>query len=214
MTPPFFPNLGFAWVWLAILAGLLVYAAICDLRTTVIPKWLTFGVMVPAGLLFNAIRVAWLATLETPTWPIATASPAVGAIDGLISSLIGLAFGFAFFTLLWIMGSAGGGDVKLFAAIGTWVGFTSSIYIIVVTLIVVGGLLLAQSFRLILSGEFRKLRRRGPRADGKPVKRLITFALPLAISTLIVVAWKCRFELNLAPAPPVVAWHGGPHAQT
>ncbi len=46
----------------------------------------------------------------------------MGALDGFLFALVGSLVGFAFFAILFALGTCGGGDVKLFTAIGAWLG--------------------------------------------------------------------------------------------
>ena len=85
--------------WTAI-GGVAALAAVCDVRTGRIPNVLTFGAMA-GGVLFSAIHAGW--------W-------------GLLTSLLGGLVGLALFLPLFVLGGMGGGDVKLLAAVGTWLG--------------------------------------------------------------------------------------------
>ena len=71
-----------------------------DLRTRRIPNWLTVSTFV-LGLGYHI---------------------ATSGFDGFILSLAGFATGFGILLILWLMGSGGGGDVKLMGAIGAWLG--------------------------------------------------------------------------------------------
>jgi prepilin peptidase CpaA len=82
------------------LVGLLASAAVVDVRTRRIPNWLTFGVLV-TGLAQSF-----------------TASNAVGPADAGLGLLTGFGLTFALFAI----GALGGGDVKLLAGVGAWLG--------------------------------------------------------------------------------------------
>jgi prepilin peptidase CpaA len=43
-------------------------------------------------------------------------------LNGLWTALIGFAAGFGILFILWMVGTAGGGDVKLMGALGPWMG--------------------------------------------------------------------------------------------
>jgi prepilin peptidase CpaA len=79
---------------------MLSIAAVSDLRSRKIRNWLTFS-LVLTGLAqsFTAVH---------------TVAP--------MASLLGLAAGFGLTFLLFAMGALGGGDVKLLAGVGAWVG--------------------------------------------------------------------------------------------
>jgi prepilin peptidase CpaA len=82
--------------------ALLVAATACviDVRTRRIPNVLTFG--------------AAIAGAVTQTW--------LGGIDGLGVSVLGWLTGASLFFPLFALRGMGAGDVKLLAAIGTWLG--------------------------------------------------------------------------------------------
>ena len=85
--------------WTAI-GGLAGVAAVCDVRTGRIPNALTFGAAA-AGFVFSAIHA--------------------GA-GGLWTSFLGCLVGLALFLPLFMLRGMGGGDVKLLAAVGAWLG--------------------------------------------------------------------------------------------
>src|SRR4051812_45423456 len=88
------------WLMLAPLLALLIIAAAIDLRIRKIPNWLTLS-LAGSGLLLSMLG----ASLITP-----------GA------AILGLLTGFALNFGLFLLRIRGGGDVKLFAAAGAWVG--------------------------------------------------------------------------------------------
>src|ERR1700749_3638515 len=79
---------------------MLVWAAISDWRTRTIRNWLTLALA--ASGIFNSFVTA-------------------GAISPSDAGL-GLLVGFAIPFVLFLMGALGGGDVKLLAGIGAWLG--------------------------------------------------------------------------------------------
>ncbi len=204
--PAFFPDPLFGWTYLAALFGVLLAAAWNDLRELVVPKWLT----VPAlglGLLFNVVRGVWLAAAGQPTWLLGDNGPVVGALDGLLFALLGFAVAFGLFFLMWILGICGGGDVKLFAAVGAWVGPALTLRVLLATLAVVFCFLLGRLVLQLFSGDwkaFRKIMNTGqrPRRPGHvPRKRALGFALPLMIAAALVLPWSFRVDLRLATNP-------------
>ena len=80
--------------------ALLAYAAVQDLRTRRIRNWLTLCLVV-TGLAHS------IASSHAPT---------------LGQSLLGMLAGFALPLVLFVMGALGGGDVKLLAGVGAWLG--------------------------------------------------------------------------------------------
>lgn len=88
--------------WISILAVIVAtsIAVSIDLRTRRIPNWLTVSTFV-LGLFYHIFT---------------------GGLDGFLLSLGGFATGFGTLLVLWLMGSGGGGDVKLMGAVGAWLG--------------------------------------------------------------------------------------------
>jgi prepilin peptidase CpaA len=85
---------------LAPLMALLLWAAIEDLRARRIRNWLTFS------LIFSGLILSFIGH---------------GAISPGAAGL-GLLVGFALPFTLFVLGALGGGDVKLLAGVGAWVG--------------------------------------------------------------------------------------------
>jgi prepilin peptidase CpaA len=83
-----------------ILASVLLVAGVTDLRSSKIPNWLTFSAMA-GGLISHSL---------------------LNGLSGLLFSAKGLGLGFALFILLYLMGGMGAGDVKLLAAVGSFIG--------------------------------------------------------------------------------------------
>lgn len=83
-----------------ILASILLIAGVTDLRSSKIPNWLTVSAMA-AGLLSHS----WF-----------------DGLSGLLFSVKGLGLGLALFLLFYVMGGMGAGDVKLLAAVGSFLG--------------------------------------------------------------------------------------------
>jgi prepilin peptidase CpaA len=82
-------------------------ACITDLRTRRIPNALTFGAAL-AAFAFGAISAGW---------------------SGLGSSLAGWAAGLAVFLPFFLLRGIGGGDVKLMAALGAWLGPVGALWV-------------------------------------------------------------------------------------
>lgn len=208
--PAFFPDPLFGWAYLAALFGVLLAAAWNDLRTLVVPKRLT----VPAvglGVVFNVARGVWLAAEGQTAWLLGDHGPLVGAVDGLLFALLGFLVAFGLFFLMWVLGVCGGGDVKLFAAVGAWVGPGLTLRVLLATLAVVFLFLLGRLLLQLFGGDwkaFRKTmnkgqapRRRSGPAGLVPRKRALGFALPLVIAAALVLPWSFRVDLRLAAAP-------------
>ena len=83
-----------------VLFAFIITAFIWDIRKKIIPNQLTFS-MLGCGLILN-----WV----------------MDGINGLLSSLLGAFIGFLLTYVLYALRAIGGGDVKLFAAIGAMNG--------------------------------------------------------------------------------------------
>jgi prepilin peptidase CpaA len=104
---------------------LLAWAAVVDVRARRIPNWLT-GALALGGLIQAAAGMG-----------------AIGFGQAGMGFLAGFALTFVFFAL----GGMGAGDVKLFAAIGAWVGPVGVVQVFVVERVVGLVVVLVQSAR-------------------------------------------------------------------
>lgn len=173
------PELTAAHVVLLLCVGAFTIAAgICDHRFHKIPNKLTMP-MCAAGIVY---QVAFF------------------RLDGLWVSLLGFAVGFGLLFLLWIIGSAGGGDVKLVAALSTWLGwlmtmkvlFCSLIFVTTGTMAIVVAGTLSQGLLRTKDQYLKKPETSNGDATGQRKKRrIMAFAVPVAIAT-----W-CVLALNL-----------------
>jgi prepilin peptidase CpaA len=160
------------------LIALLFTAAIIDVRHRRIPNWLTFGLLC-SGLITSAIFSAPL------TWS---------------ESLKGIAAGASVPLVLFTLGALGGGDVKLMAGVGAWLGAPAALAVFVIQCLVGLVLVLTQA---VAQGRTRALFRnttllacaitqRGvvaTAADGRDfatVDRPLPYAVPVAVATTIV----------------------------
>jgi prepilin peptidase CpaA len=83
-----------------ILVSVLLIASMTDLQSYKIPNWLTISAMT-SGLLGHSL---------------------LNGLSGLLFSAKGLGLGLALFLLFYVMGGMGAGDVKLMAAVGSFIG--------------------------------------------------------------------------------------------
>jgi prepilin peptidase CpaA len=218
MYKPFFPDAGFGWAFFGILAVLTAVAAVVDLRKMVIPKWLTIPTLA-LGVLFNTARGAWMGELDQGTWAFAPRGMLLGAFDGFLFALVGFLAGFAIFLMMWILGMCAGGDVKLFAAIGAWVGPYYCLWVLAGSMIVLIVLSLLRTLVLFSTRGFAETRKAYSARQGQhrkkgqlapvPRHRLMTYSLPLAVATAAVILWFFRFDLHLA-IPPAASQGGQP----
>jgi len=201
--PLFYPDPIFGWISYAVLLGFLAVATYTDVRTLVIPKTLTLP-MLGVGLIFSVVRGFWMGSVlegssEGVVWHFAR-SPWLGMLDGFLCALEGFLAAFILFFVLWRLRVKRGGDVKLVAALGVWLG---PVLVMLVVLATIPVLLLLGTALMI-----RKVMRRGakramfdmkPRAQGGNVKKgkatpqrseiWLAYSLPVAIATALVLLY-------------------------
>jgi prepilin peptidase CpaA len=152
-------------------------AAISDLRTRKIPNYLT----APMCLMGLVYQIGFF------------------GLDGFWSALAGFGAGFGIFFVLWMIGTAGGGDVKLMGALGPWLGaimvlkvmFVSMLFVIVGTAAIVLGTVFRKGFRRTKS-QFVKSSANGKAkhetSEQRQKRRVMAFAAPVALATWAVLA--------------------------
>jgi len=214
MLSRFYPDPLFGWSFYAVLVGFLVVATYIDLKSLRIPKQLTMP-MLALGILVEIVRGIWMGaklegTAETVFW--FASSPGLGALDGFLCALMGFLVGFAIGFGMWILGLQGGGDVKLTAALGAWVGPLQLLLLVLgatVVYVVLGVYLM-----------IRKAMRRGvqkavfgvkPGAQGNNVKKtkagvqrksqLLAYSLPVAVATILLVPLLVYHNTQRLPQP-------------
>jgi prepilin peptidase CpaA len=161
---------------------LLVWAAVEDLRTRKIRNWLTLS-MAAGGIVSSFL-------------PSAVVTPSQAGL--------GLLVGFSIPFVLFALGALGGGDVKLLAGIGAWVGAAGAFKIFIVAAIVGLVIVLVQCaltgklfalFRnsAVLAMSLAHIDQVGMRNTAelgkscRSIDRPLPYAVPLLIATLIVV---------------------------
>jgi len=210
MSTTFFPDVIFAWTFYGVLISLLGIASYTDQRWKIIPKWLTLTIL-PLGLLFNLARGGWLGYQGLPVWSTTETTFGSGALEGLLFGLAGFGLMFALFVFLWILGACGGGDVKLFAAIGAWLGPTLSIAVLTGSLGVLALMLVFQLFATVFRHGVVASAYSFTHASSPPAKKsgrlqqrknLVSYSLPLMLATAVVLLWVFRVDLQLAAPRP------------
>jgi len=156
--------------WGGVFSLLLLLAAVTDIRERRIPN---IGVLV--------LLVAGLAYSMT-TRPLG---------DALSASLLGCLLGFGLFIAFWPMGVLGAGDVKLFAAIGAWLGPTATLNAALVTAMV-GGVMALYTLatrRMPLAFSFRPAKVLAPpTGDATTRSGHVPYGVAMATGALVV-AW-------------------------
>ena len=108
--------------------------AVKDFRGHRIPNWLTYSGLVAALVV----------------------RPGLGGWTELRGGLVGMMFAGGIFFLLFLLGGMGGGDVKLMAAVGAWVG-AAQVGVLLIMSALAGGLL-ATGYVLVHKRMFESLR--------------------------------------------------------
>ncbi|MEZ6032971.1 MAG: A24 family peptidase [Planctomycetaceae bacterium] len=172
------PELTSAQVVLLLCVGLFTLAAaICDLRYRKIPNRMTAPMCV-AGIVYQVAFFQW---------------------DGLWSALLGFGAGFGILFVLWMIATAGGGDVKLMAALGTWLGWLTTLKVLFCSLIfvttgtigivVIG--MLSQGLRRTKEQYLTKSTKgKAETTDQRQKRRVMAFAVPVALATWCILAFQ------------------------
>lgn len=218
---PFFPDgpgtagLVFAWACYGIVLVGTITGAITDQRSGRIPNYLTVALCV-AGLVMNGIRGAWLASLGHGVWLWAEPSVGLGILDGVLFGMAGFGLAFALFFLQWLLGVCGGGDLKLFAALGAWVGWTWAVGLLFVTLLCVVVIVFVRGVGRMMRGKPVGFQR--PPTNAKKAKNAAVLPEPaatrrrsramdtiyapsMALSVAFTLLWVWRFDLGIAQQP-------------
>jgi Flp pilus assembly protein protease CpaA len=202
MPRPFFPDLIFGWVFYLVLVGFTAVASWSDFRRMRIPKWLTLPLL-GTGVVLSIVRGAWCGAQGQRLWMLETGTWWMGAIDGLMFSLAGFGLAFGVMFLLWIMGTCGGGDVKLFAALSAALGPMLFIFVYLGSIAV---LFVLFPIRIMMGGLRPSSVQKMMKAQRKPVgasdevkkpRLRLTYSFPVAVATTLVLLWVFRGELNL-----------------
>lgn len=161
----------------AVAAAFTLVAAFFDLRFRKIPNLLTVPAAI-AGVVFHTAVWAWR---DESSW-------VSGAFHGAAFSLGGLALGFGVLLVLWLVGGAGGGDVKLMGALGAWLGWKFTLYVLFGSagaMLVMG--FIALTYKSINKGMYRVKEQhfggRDQALGSTRRKRLIPYGIPVALAT-------------------------------
>lgn len=215
---PFFPDPVSAAVFFFVLVGFLAVAAYIDTKTFRIPKWVTLPLL-GTGVLMNVARGLWMGSLDREVWHLGTGSMWVGAADGLLFAVWGMTVAFGLYTALWMLGVAGGGDVKLCTALGAWIGA----YNILLFVVASGAVMVLWALGRLFAGgftqkDFARRRIELRKVPGlteadveKFARRGMTFSVPATVAAALVMMWVFRYDLQLVEPKPVLQ-NGSAHA--
>ncbi len=157
-----------------------VAAAIWDIRIKKIPNKLTLPVF-GLGLLYQVAFNQWA---------------------GLLDGLAGFAVGFGLLFVLWMIGSGGGGDVKLMGALSVWLGFKLTLIVLVGSAMLSMMLSLAiitlsfatrgnsatkKKYFATLQAKGEDGKRAAETKESRMKRRPLGFAVPVALATWVVV---------------------------
>jgi len=176
-----------ALIGLAPLITLLFVAAVIDARQRRIPNWLSFGLLL-AGL---GRAIAW------------------GSSGAVEHALLGVLVGGAIPLVLFAISALGGGDVKLLAAVGAWIGPGPVLTVFCVEAILGMAIVLVQAaaqgrlftlFRnsAIIAASFACVSEVGldhavqTGKSCRSVNRPLPYAVPLLVAVVVVV-WMSNF---------------------
>ena len=172
----------FAW-WPALFV--LCVATFTDLRSRRIPNWLVIPFLL-AGIAVSPWRPDWQGKMHGFGW------------YGLGQSFAGMGLGILVFGFLFWLGGMGGGDLKLCAALGAWIGPMQLFFAMVYAGMAGGVMVLCWA---VFGGFFKELftgagdlvfglKQRGMKRDpeltlANPLKRRMPYAPAIAIGTLL-----------------------------
>ncbi len=177
------------WPMLLVLA----VATFTDLRSSRIPNWLVLPFLL-AGVVISPWRHDWDGNSHSFGWH------GLGQFGwhGLGQCFAGMGLGLLVYGIPFFMGWTGGGDVKLCAAVGAWIGPAQFFISFIYTAIVGGIMVLCWA---IFGGFFKELftgasdlvfgwKQRGMRHDpelslANPMKRRIPYAPAIAVGTVM-----------------------------
>jgi prepilin peptidase CpaA len=180
----------FAW-WPTLLV--LTVATFTDLRNSRVPNWLVLPFLL-AGVLISPWRTDWDGIGHGFSWH------SLGPFrwHGVGQCFAGLGLGLLIYGFLFWLGGMGGGDVKLCAAVGAWIGPAQLFFALIMTGIAGGIMVLCWA---AFGGFFKELftgtgdlifgwKQRGMRRDpelsiANPLKRRIPYAPAIAMGTLM-----------------------------
>jgi prepilin peptidase CpaA len=161
------------WVLVVAMVVFTAVAAVWDLREKRIPNKLTLP-MFFAGWVYQIAFHGW-----------------AGVLDGLA----GFAIGFGVLFVLWFIGGGGGGDVKLMGALAVWMGYKLTLLVLVastfaVIVITMGVVVWGAVNRGVRKTQEKYKGKVGETRVQKHARRILPYAVPVAVATWLVLAWQ------------------------
>ncbi len=156
-------------------------AAVSDLRTRRIPNLLTLPALL-LGLGYQAAFFGWA---------------------GLADAGLAFVMGFGILFVLWLIGGGGGGDAKLMGALSVWLGFDLTLTVMIATIVfvvlatlsqIVSGAVLGHKAPSVFASstggrKAKKRKKREQTVAERQQRRLMAFAVPVALATWVVMIW-------------------------
>ncbi len=122
-----------------------------------------------------------------------------GGLGGLADGGLGFLLGFGALFVLWLIGAAGGGDVKLLGGLSVWLGFTLTQHVLLASIaFVIVGSIAVLAYSAVTRGVAKtKQTHLATGAKPKPRKerRVMPFAIPVAVATwtVLTLSWPKLF---------------------
>ena len=170
-------------VFLLFVGAYTIAAAIWDIRIKKIPNKLTLPVFA-LGIIYQASFNHW---------------------SGLADGALGFLAGFGLLFVLWMIGSGGGGDVKLMGGLSVWLGLDLTLYVLVVSTVMASvgtfGIVVYSMFskgvyrtkdKYTVAGRSKdkKTKDKKETVEERVQRRPMGYAVPVALATWAIVAWK------------------------
>lgn len=157
-------------VLLVALAAYTVVTAVFDQRYRRIPNAVTVP-MFAAGWLYQLV---------------------FGGLAGLADGGLGFLLGFGTLFVLWLIGAAGGGDVKLLGGLSVWLGFRLTEHVLIASVgFVIVGSVAVLAYSAITRGVAKTKQAHlavGAKPKPRRERRVMPFAIPVALATWAVLA--------------------------
>jgi prepilin peptidase CpaA len=171
-------------LWMVGVGVFTAWALATDLRRRKIPNVLTVPSLALA-IAFHACFDGW---------------------EGLKCALAGFGLGFGTLLVLWLVGGGGAGDVKLMGALGAWLGWRLTLYVLIgstaivavgsVALLLIEGIL--QAWGVAHGQAAGESGVSGSNGRGKAAsiekwrerRRIMPYALPVGLATWLIMVWQ------------------------